>query len=133
MKGNENTKLSPRQLGFLPHLLSCSSYEEAARRSNISAKQVHQWLKDPSFRRVVQEQQQELFHSSMVALKAGTGKAVNVLLALLENEDPRIRLTASEKVLANALKSIELLEIEERLSKMEEFASKAQSNQRASQ
>jgi hypothetical protein len=66
-------------------------------------------------------------------LKAGTEKAVNVLLALLENEDPRIRLMASDKVLANALKSIELLEIEERLSKMEEFASKAQSNQRAGQ
>ncbi len=119
MKSNENQKLSPRQMQVLPALLTSPSYEEAARRSAISAKQVHQWLQDPFFRKILDQYRNELFRNSLASLKAGTQKAVQTLLSLIEHEDPRISLVASEKVLINALKAIELLEFDDRISALE--------------
>lgn len=49
MKSNEITlssELSKRQLQALPYLLSCPSYEEAAKATKISPKQIYEWLKN---------------------------------------------------------------------------------------
>jgi len=52
MESNENLGslgLSSRQFQVLPHILFSPSLEEAARRAEISPKQIHEWLKEPSF------------------------------------------------------------------------------------
>src|SRR5579871_4857965 len=116
MKGKENTTLSPRQLQVLPHLLASPSYEEAARRSGISAKQIHSWLKQPRFLEELKKLRHSTFCNALLLLKLSTQKAAETLLLLLDSEDPRIRLIASEKIFSNAFKGFELYEIEERIS-----------------
>src|SRR5579862_8935457 len=116
MKGKENSKLSPRQLQVLPHLIASPSYEEAARRSGISAKQIYSWLKQPRFLEELKKLRHIAFCNALLLLKLSTQKAAETLLLLLDNDDPRIRLIASEKILANAFKGFEFYEIEERIA-----------------
>lgn len=125
MKGKEISKLTPRQLQILPHLVSSPSYEEAARRSGISAKQIHSWLKQPEFLNELKKLRQNAFCNALLLLKLSTHKAAETLLSLLDNEDPRVRLVASEKILTNAFKGSEMYDVEERIAKLEEIVSKA--------
>ncbi len=125
MKSNENGKLSPRQLQVLPHLLTCPSYEEAARRSGISPKQIYSWLKEPAFQDELKKQRNSIFCEALSSLKAAVHKAVQTLISLLEDGDPRIRLLASEKILLNTFKGTEFLGIEERIKALEELSEKA--------
>ncbi len=122
MKSNENSKLSQRQIQVLPHLLHSPSYEEAARRAGITSKQIYSWLKQPEFQEELKKQRNSIFCDALGALKAGSQKAIQTILYLLDDKDPRIRLLAAEKILSNAFKGTELMDIEERLSALEQFS-----------
>ena len=124
MKSKENPNLSPRQLQTIPYLLSSPSYEEAARRSGISSKQIHSWLKQPQFVDELKRLRNNAFCNALLLLKLSTQKAVETLITLLDNEDPRIQLIASEKILSNAFKGSELYEIEERIAALEKISNK---------
>lgn len=131
MKSNEITsslELSKRQLQALPYILSSPSYEEAARAAKISPKQIYEWLKDPSFQKELKKQRTNIFCDALTILKANTQKAIQTLISLLDDEDPRIRLLASEKILFNAFKGIEFLDLEERIGALESIAEKASKN-----
>lgn len=127
MKSNEISQpagLSKRQVHALPYILGSPSYEEAGRQAKVSSKQIHEWLKDPSFRQELERQRSNVFFDSLSSLKTQTQKAIQVLAALLEDQDPRIRLSAAERVLSNAFKGTELLELEARISALEGLAEK---------
>ncbi len=124
MESNENEHLTPRQLQVIPYILSCASYEEAARQADISPKQIFEWLKDPVFKQELKSQRSTMFCNSLSYLKAGMQKAAETLISLLDNEDPRIKLQASEKVLSLSFKAAELYDIEERLVYVEALVKK---------
>lgn len=131
MKSKEKSTLTPRQWQVLPHLLSSPSYEEAARRSGICPKQIYSWLKQPHFLEELKKQRHRAFCDALTFLKSGTQKAAETLISLLhDDEDPRIRLLASDKILANAFKTNELLDFEERLSLLEQRTESAMNKQR---
>jgi hypothetical protein len=122
MKSKENNGLSARQLQVLPYLLACPTHEEAARKANISTKQLYAWLKQATFQEELKKQRTSIFCNALAILKTSTQKAVQTLIHLLDDKDPRIRLIASEKILLYACKSIELFEVEERISALERLA-----------
>lgn len=124
MKSYENHKLSPRQLQVLPHLILSPSYEEAARRSGITSKQIHSWLKHPEFQEELKKQRNSAFCKALEFLKVVTQKAVQTLITLLDDQDPRVRLVASEKILSNAFKGAEFIDFEERISALETLSKK---------
>jgi len=121
-KNSNNQKLSTRQLLALPHILSAPTLEEAGKRASISPKQIHEWMKDPTFQTELQTQRNSIFCNALASLKTGSQKASQTLIELLDNKDPRIRLLASEKILSYAFKSIELLELDERISALESLS-----------
>jgi len=129
MKSNGNGRLSSRQLQVLPHLLSSPSCEEAARRSGISVKQIFIWLKNPDFQRELRANQGLIFARSISTLKAATQNAVQTLIACLADPDSRVRISAAEKILANAYKGMELSELEERLQAIETRIEKAKNDE----
>lgn len=127
MESKENSDLSNRQLTVLPFILSSPSYEEAARRAEISPKQIYEWLKDPTFSAELKRQRKTVFGDALAFLTTGAQKACQTLLNLLDNEDPRIRLVAAEKILTNAFKG-KILELEDRLTELENIAEKKSPN-----
>ena len=125
MKSKRKSELSPRQIQILPHILSSASYEEASRRAKISPKQIYSWLKEPLFIKELQHQRNQVFLESISQLKAAAQKAVKTLVLSLDDENPRIRLNAAEKILSKAFQGIEYYELENRLSVIEERINKA--------
>ena len=125
MKSNENQRLTPRQLQVIPHILACSTYEEAAKRAKITSKQIYEWLLNPTFKEELTSRRTEAYCHALSTLKTSSLKAVQTLISLLDNEDPRIRLSASDKVLAHTLKGVEYLGFEERLSEIESQVDRA--------
>lgn len=119
MKSNEIGKLSARQLQVIPHILASPSYEEAARRAKITAKQIHEWLQDSLFKAELSKRRTESYNQALSSLKTSSIMAVATLTTLLNDEDPRVRLNAADKILAHALKGVEYLEFEERLNTIE--------------
>jgi hypothetical protein len=118
MKSKKN-QLTQRQQQVIPHILSSSSYEEAARRANISSKQIHKWLQDPAFKNELLKRRTQAYNEALYTLKTSSTKAVETLTTLLIGEDPKVRLTAADKILTHALKGVEYLGFEERLNEVE--------------
>ena len=125
MKGNENTKLSSRQIQALPYLLSASSYEGAAQKLGISAKQIYSWLKNPLFQQELTRLRNEAFAEALKTLKYGAQKAVSTLIGSLDDPNPKIRLTAAEKILSNAFHAVDFCEMEDRLMQIEKRVDQA--------
>lgn len=130
MESKENFTLSSRQCQVLPYLVSSPSIEEAARRADISPKQIFAWLKEPHFFEELKKQRHTVFCDALAFLKVGTQKAAETMFNLLDNPDPRVQLMAADKILASALKTNELLDLEERLSTIESRIEKATKQQR---
>src|SRR5690348_2214930 len=101
MKSNENRHLTSRQLQVIPHILGTSTYEDAARHARISSKQIHKWLQDPLFVHELSKRRTEAYTQALSILKTSSIKAVETLTTLLNDNDPRIRLNAADKILAH--------------------------------
>lgn len=126
MKSSENQNLTPRQLQVIPHILASPTYEEAARRAEISSKQIHEWLQDPAFRKELSRRRTEAYSQALSTIQISCTKAVDTLNSLLNDLDPRVRLNAADKILTHAFRGMEYLSFEERLQDLECFIEKAQ-------
>ena len=119
MKSNDFNKLTQKQSHVLPYLVTCLSYEEAARQSHVSVKQITSWLKDPYFIKELNHQRKEVFSNAIRLLKAASQKAVLTLVECLNDSNAKNRISAADKILSHTLKGMELFELEERLSSAE--------------
>ena len=64
-----HAELTKRQLQVLLYLLSCPTYEEAARQANVSVKQIYCWLKTPTFRAELDNRRNEAIEEAVNKLK----------------------------------------------------------------
>lgn len=114
-----HAELTKRQLQVLPYLLSCGTYEEAARQANVSAKQIHCWLKIPTFKTELEKRRAEIIEKAVNKLKYSTSKAADTLISLLSHSNPAIQRGAANDLLNHVVRFIELQDIEQRLNLLE--------------
>ena len=119
-KSSHFPKLSKRQLSTLPHILSSPTYEEAARRANISSKQIYEWLKDPVFKSELEKQRNRIVQNAIDILRMNTIKAAEVLAELLSSSNETVKRRAVNDILNQVGKYIELQELESRIAILEE-------------
>jgi len=114
-----HAELTKRQLQVLPYLLSCPTYEEAARQANVSVKQIYCWLKTPTFRAELDNRRNEVIEEAVNKLKYNTTRAADTLVSLLSHSNPTIQRGVANDLLNHVVKFIELHEIEERIQLLE--------------
>lgn len=112
--------LSTKQLKAIPIILSCKSIAEGCERIKISRESFYSWLRDPVFKAEFIKQRQELIDLALHELKASTSEAVAVLRELLGAEEEGVRLRTAQSILGAVLKSIEIENIEARVTLLEE-------------
>ena len=123
MKSNENSdfsKLSRRQLLALPYILASPSYEEAARKAQISSKQIYEWLKDPEFKSELEKQRNQVVETAMNLLKMNTTRAAESLGELLSSPNELVKRGAANDILNHVAKFRELQELVDRVAMLEE-------------
>ncbi len=105
-------------------LLVQRNLEDAARAVGISAKTLLRWMKEPEFDAAYREARRAAFGQSVARLQQASGAAVSTLLKIMVDSTApaSTRVRAADSVLDHSAKSIEIEDIEARVSELERAA-----------
>ena len=131
MRGH-GTKFGRKKEEAIAALLTQRNIEEAAKATGIAPNTLLKWMKDPEFQAAYREARRAGFGQSVARLQQASGAAVSTLLKIMV--DPvaphSTRVRAADSVLDHAAKSIEIEDIEVRVSELERAAEQAKSVRR---
>jgi len=102
-------------------LAAGSTVVDAAATANVSEATAYRRLREPDFRRQVDEARAEILAGAMARLSAASTRAVETLTSLLAAESESVRLGAARSVLIAALRWREQSELAERLDNVERW------------
>ena len=105
MESNGENSLTPRQLKFIPHLLTCRSIEEACRKAHVSKPTVYGWFKEDVFSEEVRKQRDLIYGRAIEKLTAGVDNAVEKLMKLVNSRNENIALRAAQSIISLAIRA----------------------------
>lgn len=113
--------ITPKQDKALLALMSETTIGRAATKGGIGERQLHRWLDEPAFAREYARLRREATQHAVARLQNVAGHAAAVLVALFADASipPPVRLAAAKTVLEFALKSVELDDLNMRLTALE--------------
>jgi phage terminase small subunit len=114
------SKLTARQVKFLPVLLASPTYTQACQAGRVSRDTLYEWLKDPAFSAELQKQRDELVAQGFALLSQSVVKAVETLVGLLDTGDGRLKRLAARDILDQHVKFRELDDLTRRIEAIEE-------------
>lgn len=119
-KSTKNGKMDRSKELALPVLARESNLTKAAKELGIDRDQIYKWLRDEEYRKEVDNLRTALVDVAIGSLKASVSRATAVMVDLLEDENPQIRLKAANDILGHVSKFIELRNFDDRLKELEE-------------
>ena len=122
MKGNRGEKLSRKQEQAIAALITHDTIAAAAAAVRISEVTLWRWQQLPEFQARYREARRAVIERSISTLQQSTTAAVTTLVSLMNdvNVAANVRLYAATRVLDYALKGTEVLDLEQRLTELEE-------------
>ena len=117
-------KLGRKQEEAIAALLTQRNTEDAARTVGVTPKTLLRWMKLPEFKAAYREARWAAFGQSIARLQQATSAAASTLLKVMVDPStpPSTRIRAAESVLTHAAKSIEVEDIEARVTALEQTA-----------
>lgn len=121
-------ELSKKQTNFLLALLSSRSITEASQKAGISNQTAHTYLNDPTFKEAHRTLRREAFEQATSKIVNSVDEAVEVLRTVMNNDEEvgATRVQAARTIIANAFKSYEMQEVQERLDEIEKLIKEGQ-------
>ena len=87
----------------------------------VSAKQIFDWLNQPTFRQELENRKNEAVNQAVDRLKATASKACDTLIGLLDHaESESVRHRVAIDLLNMTLKYMEFKDVEQRIRKLED-------------
>ena len=120
-KNDSPEELTDRQLKAIPHLISSSTLEDGRKKAGVSKNALYTWLRNPIFKDELKKQQDIVIAEAMESLKSNIGKAISVLVGLLDTESDSLKRLVANDIIGHSLKAIEMQEIEYRLDEIEQI------------
>jgi hypothetical protein len=116
-------KFSRKKESALAALLECSSLPEAAASCGISESTLRRWLRNDSFATQYRIERSRLLEITINQLRQKSLSAVNVLAKMSDDEasPAAVRVSAARAIISLGIAG-EMLEVEDRLSDLEEIA-----------
>jgi hypothetical protein len=118
-------KLSRLQEQAVAALLAWPTIAQAAQHVGVAESTLTRWLKRPTFKAAYAEARRSAFEAAADSLVAASGEAVQTLRDLLTDEKAGIRLRAAQTILELSARALETMDIEARLSELEERVSQS--------
>jgi hypothetical protein len=117
-------KLGHKQEEAIAALLTQRNTEEAARAVGVAPKTLLRWMKLPDFQCAYRQARWAAFGQSIARLQQATSAAASTLLKVMVDPSTpaSTRVRAAESVLTHAAKSIEIEDIEARVTALEQGA-----------
>ena len=131
----DDNKLTVKQNLFVQAMLACRTIDEAARAAGIASRTADRWLTKPAVRLALAETQARTLAQVTRRLVTAMSGALDTLRDIHSNPAANIgaRVSAARAILDAGLKYSELVDLQERLAKVELALEEVQNEQRASQ
>ncbi len=100
-------------------LLECNSIRDAAKACRLSEETLYRYLRDADFLRNYRDARRQTVENAISKLQAATAEAVETLERNLHCENPAVEVRTAQIILENAIKGVELIDVIERLEKLE--------------
>lgn len=125
----QGSKFTRKMEEAIAALLTQRTLDDAARSIGIGTPTLIRWQKEPEFQLAYREARRAAFGQSIARLQQASSAAVSVLVKVMIDpaSPPSTRVRAADSVLAHAAKSIEIEDIEVRVSDLERAAQIAKS------
>ena len=113
---------SVRETRAIGAFLTAPTLAQAAKKACISERTLRRYLARPDFRNAYEDARRRALGAALQRLQDASGVAVRVLLEVAADEagKPADRLRASNLILDHAVRGAELIEVGERLARLEE-------------
>ena len=117
-------KLGRKQEEAIAALLTQRNTEDAARTVGVTPKTLLRWMKLPEFKAAYREARRAAFGQSIARLQQATSAAASTLLKVMVDPSTpaSTRVRAAESVLTHAAKSIEIEDLDARVTALEQTA-----------
>ncbi len=117
-------KLGSKKEAAILALLSQRNIEEAARSIDVSPRTLYRWLQDPDFNAGYRAARRAAFSQSAARLQQMCSAAVTTLGKVMVDPNTPVasRVRAADSVLDHAAKSLQIEDIEARVSELERAA-----------
>ena len=100
-------------------LLTAPRLEDAARQCGASKSTLCRWLQDPAFQEAFRSARRQVLEAALSSLQEAAGAAVAALKRNLGCRKASVEVQAARAILDYAMRSVELLEMEERIRRLE--------------
>ena len=105
-------------------LLSSSTVEAAAKKTGVSDRTLHRWLKEPAFRQGYHAGRRLVMEHAVGCLQRASLGAVEALVRNLKCGVPGTEVRAAQVILEAGTKGVEMMEFEDRLTAIEQTLEK---------
>jgi len=105
-------------------LLLAPSVEQAAKRAGLSRATLCRWMREPDFQVALRAARREVVDATIGRLQAVTTEAVTALRKALTCQAPSVRVSAARAILEFSFRSVELMDLEERIAALERLFKK---------
>lgn len=112
-------KLNRKQDDAIAALLSTSSIKNAAQTCGVSDATLWRWLQLPQFAAAYRAARRQVVERAISELQSACGEAVETLRRNLHCEHPASEIRAAQVILEQAIKGVELVDLQERVEKLE--------------
>lgn len=119
---SENDRLTTNQRKALKALLECSTIRAAAEDCDLGEATLYRYLRDDTFKAELRKRQDAVVSSVTAALVGLAGEAVAALRDILESKSASdaVKVRAALGWLGQMRQSVELADLSERVSRLEE-------------
>ncbi len=110
------SKLKARQEQAVLVLLETPTIAAAANKIGVNESTLRRWRADPEFQQAMEEARRDAFGDALCRLQAGAGKAVDALLAVVDDDQakPSARISAARALLEHGHRAKDALELRHR-------------------
>jgi transposase-like protein len=119
MKSNEMKSLTPKQEKAIAALVSAATIKDAAEQAGVTTVTLWRWLQLPEFAGAWRAARRQLVERAVSELQAATGEAVETLKRNLHCENEAVEVRAASIILEQAVKGVELIDLQERVERLE--------------
>jgi len=105
---------------LLATAIASGANASAAREMELSLSTVQRRMTDPKFRQLVAELRQELLMTALGRVSHNMTRAADTVAALLDAEEPHIRLRAARALMTLGIKLRDSVELSERMKEVED-------------
>jgi hypothetical protein len=115
-------KLTGKKARALTALLSCRTVEQAAEQAKVNPATIFRWLNEDLFRSAYAEARCQIVEVALAQVQRSCGKAALSLELVLDDvqSSPSAKVAAAKIILETSVKIIELIQLEDRLARLEE-------------